>query len=80
MTMPKTLEKIFNSLKERRWARNSVGVLLVIGGLLGSVLPLLGVWMIPLGLVLLAVDFPWAQRLSERLQHWWQRLKTKYQR
>lgn len=38
-----------------RWLRIPVGVLLVIGGLL-SFLPVLGIWMLPLGVMLLAQD------------------------
>lgn len=38
--------------------RSPIGVLLIAGGLL-SFLPLLGIWMLPLGLLLLAVDVPW---------------------
>jgi hypothetical protein len=38
-------------------ARWTVGLLLMVGGLL-SFLPFLGVWMLPLGLLLLAVDVP----------------------
>ena len=37
--------------------RAPLAVLLVAGGLLGF-LPVLGVWMIPLGLVILAIDLP----------------------
>lgn len=37
--------------------RTPIGVLLVIGGLL-SFLPVLGIWMLPLGLLLIAVDLP----------------------
>ena len=44
-----------------KWLRPPLGVLLVIFGLLGF-LPVLGFWMIPLGLAVLAVDFPAAQR------------------
>jgi hypothetical protein len=40
-----------------RWLRIPAGVLLVFGGLL-SILPLFGLWMLPLGLVLLAEDVP----------------------
>ncbi len=36
------------------WLRVPLGVLLVLGGLL-SILPVLGIWMLPLGLVLLAL-------------------------
>ena len=48
-----------------RWARIPAGVLLVIGGLL-SILPLLGLWMLPLGAILLAEDLPALRRLRER--------------
>jgi len=41
-----------------RWVS---GVLLIIGGILGF-LPVLGFWMIPLGLLMLAPDFRWARR------------------
>ena len=56
--------------------RKAVGVLLVLGGLLGF-LPVLGYWMLPLGLALLAVDWPWARRANRRLVSWWgQRLRA----
>jgi hypothetical protein len=48
------------------WLRVPIGILLVIGGILGF-LPILGFWMIPLGLAVLAVDFPPARRLGRRL-------------
>ncbi|MEY9284955.1 hypothetical protein ABIA03_006147 [Bradyrhizobium yuanmingense] len=38
-----------------RWVRIPSGTLLVVGGVL-SILPVLGVWMLPLGLALLAED------------------------
>jgi hypothetical protein len=40
-----------------RWIRIPVGCLMIVGGLL-SFLPVLGIWMLPLGLVLLAYDVP----------------------
>jgi len=51
-----------------RWrpARISLGILLLIGGLLGF-LPIIGFWMIPLGLAVLAVDIPPLRRLRRRL-------------
>lgn len=58
------------------WVRRAGGVLLVIGGLLGF-LPVLGFWMIPLGLILLSDDIPWLRRHRRRSQVWllrrWQR-------
>lgn len=49
-----------------RWARIPSGVLLSVGGLLWF-LPLLGLWMLPLGLLLLAEDVPPLDRLRERI-------------
>ncbi len=43
-----------------------LGVVMVIAGLLGF-LPILGFWMIPLGIAILAVDMPWVRRLYRRL-------------
>jgi hypothetical protein len=48
----------------RPWAmliRIPLGILLVIGGLL-AFLPILGIWMLPLGLLILAIDLPVLQR------------------
>ncbi|MCG6872295.1 MAG: hypothetical protein LJE84_08385 [Gammaproteobacteria bacterium] len=76
------LTQHFERLKAHpnHWVRKSWGIGLVIGGILGPVLPILGTWMLPLGLLLLAVDFPWAQRLSDRLHRWGQRLMKNYRR
>jgi hypothetical protein len=60
------LERLVPGLQGRtgplrsRWAilvRVPLGILLVIGGIF-SILPFLGLWMIPLGLLLLAIDLP----------------------
>lgn len=55
--------------------RASVGVSLVIAGVLGPFLPVLGLWMVPMGLVLLSVDFPVARRLSGYLLNCWVSVK-----
>ncbi len=55
-----------------RWARIPAGVLLICGGLL-SILPILGLWMLPLGLMLLAEDFPPIKRATDRGLDWIQR-------
>ncbi len=52
-----------------RWVRIPAGALLVLGGLL-SILPFLGLWMLPLGLVLLAEDVPALRRMRGRALHW----------
>ena len=63
--------KQFHRLKasDNRHVRTILGVLLMVGGILGF-LPVLGYWMLPLGLSLLAVDWAWARRLSRRLRLW----------
>ncbi|MCQ0988400.1 hypothetical protein [Jiella marina] len=52
-------------LPASRWARVSLGSGLVVGGVFGF-LPILGFWMIPLGLVVLSVDFAPVRRLRRR--------------
>ena len=55
-----------------RWLRIPVGLLLIIGGIL-SFLPILGVWMLPLGLVLLAEDSPALRTWRSRILDWIER-------
>lgn len=43
-----------------RWVRIPLGIFLVLGGIF-SFLPVLGIWMLPLGLLLLAVDLIFLQ-------------------
>jgi len=51
------------------WARWPIAILLVLGGFL-SFLPVLGLWMLPLGLVLIAQDIPILQPPLARLLAW----------
>jgi hypothetical protein len=44
-----------------RWMRIPLGIVLIIGGLL-SFLPILGIWMLPLGVLLLALELPFLRR------------------
>ena len=61
--LPKSAADALRWLREpqARWVRIPAGVLLVLGGIF-SILPLLGLWMLPLGLLLLAVDIPFLRR------------------
>lgn len=52
-----------------RWARLPAGLVLIFGGVF-SFLPLLGVWMLPLGLMLIAADVPFLQRPMARFTMW----------
>ena len=49
-----------------RWARIPAGLLLIGGGVLG-ILPFLGFWMLPIGMILLADDMPPLRRARGRL-------------
>ncbi len=62
-----------------RIVRIPLGILLILGGVF-SFLPLLGVWMLPLGLFLLALDLPFLQGPLNRLSFWVQRKWTNWQR
>ena len=57
-----------------------IGVLLIIGGTLGF-LPILGFWMIPLGLMILSTDIPavrrWRRKMAVKLGTWLKRKNPK---
>src|SRR5262245_3357287 len=53
----------------RFWLRLPLGILLFFGGFL-AILPIFGMWMTPLGLILMAEDFPPVRRLVYRLINW----------
>lgn len=55
-----------------RLARIPLGLLLIVGGIF-SFLPVLGLWMLPLGLMLIAQDVPFLQRPIARLLSWIER-------
>jgi hypothetical protein len=52
-----------------RPVRLPVGLLLCVGGILGA-LPLLGFWMLPAGVVLVAEDIPPLRRATGRMLAW----------
>ena len=62
-----------------RWVRIPLAALLIIGGIF-SFLPVLGLWMLPLGLLLLAQDVPFLQGPLVRLLDWIERKWTERQR
>lgn len=55
-----------------RWVRLPAGIALVFGGLF-SVLPVFGLWMLPIGLLLLAQDVPVLRRPTSRVMIWGER-------
>jgi hypothetical protein len=69
--LPNALQPAIRWLRRpsSRWVRIPAGVLLV-GGAFLSVLPFFGIWMLPLGLMLLAEDLPPLRRLRDRVLDW----------
>jgi hypothetical protein len=63
-------------------ARLAVALLLILGGIF-SFLPVLGIWMLPLGLLLIAQDVPFLQKPLVSLLAWiekkWALLRLKWQ-
>ncbi|HWV40401.1 hypothetical protein [Pseudorhodoplanes sp.] len=72
--IPFWIARRFRALREpgARFWRVPTASLLVVGGIFGF-LPILGFWMLPLGLVLLAVDLPRLQPPLARLLSWIER-------
>ncbi len=61
-------KKFFRS-PNSKLGRFILGWALVIGGIFGF-LPVLGFWMIPLGVVILSADSPYMRRLRRRVEVW----------
>ena len=72
--LPSRMQAITRRLRKPacRWARLPAGVLLIIGGCL-AILPVFGLWMLPLGLMLLADDIPPLRRFRDRVLDWLER-------
>jgi len=67
--------KIFGKtvrLPKMRSRRRVLGVALVCGGVMGW-LPVLGFWMLPLGLFILSYDSPRIRRIRRRIEVWLKR-------
>jgi len=58
-----------------RILRILIGVILILGGCLGF-LPLLGFWMVPLGLLVLSIDIAIARHWRRRFEIWWGKRKA----
>ena len=64
------------NLPRSRAGRIALGSALVLGGVAGF-LPILGFWMLPLGLVILSIDLALVRRHRRRVQVWWGRRRRK---
>ncbi len=72
--LPSRMQAVTRWLRKpaSRWARLPAGVLLMLGGCL-AILPVFGLWMLPLGLMLLADDIPPLRRFRDRALDWLER-------
>ncbi len=59
-------------LPKSRLLRIAIGVLLILLGFVGF-LPILGFWMVPIGLLVLSYEFAVVRRHRRRLVVWWER-------
>lgn len=80
--LPERGRRIVDWLRDpsRTWIRLAVAVLMILGGFL-SFLPIFGLWMLPLGLALLAQDVPGLkapmERSAQAIERGWGRLVRK---
>ena len=69
--LPNRVASVLQSLRhpDARWIRIPVGALCCVGGVF-SFLPVLGIWMLPLGLLLIAYDVPILREPVGRFTIW----------
>lgn len=72
--LPDPVSTQVNRLRRPRavWIRVPVALLFMVGGVF-SFLPVLGVWMLPIGLLLLAIDLPFLKGPVSRMMVWGER-------
>ena len=72
--LPASLGGFFRWLRKpgSAWVRLPLGLALLLGGIAGF-LPVLGFWMIPLGLLVIAKDIPFVRRPLIKLLDWVER-------
>ena len=80
--MPKVrIGRFAIELPRNRIARIALGGGLVVGGGVFGFLPVLGYWMVPLGLLVLASDYPTIRRFNRRtgvaIVGWWRGRKAR---
>lgn len=69
--LPDRVSRVIRWLREPSsgWVRIPAGILLIIGGIF-SFLPILGLWMLPVGLLMLAQDVPFLRRPTRKALAW----------
>ncbi|MBE7637612.1 hypothetical protein GUA87_12220 [Sneathiella sp. P13V-1] len=75
----------FSNLKSKikipakKWQRTLLGWALIFGGIFWF-LPVVGFWMLPLGIMVLAIDSAFFRRLRRKMEVWWGRKRQKSRR
>jgi hypothetical protein len=77
--LPRFIQPIVRWLRlpSARWVRLPAAALLIAGGIF-SILPFLGIWMLPLGIVLLAEDVPLFRRITDKGLDWAERRRPQW--
>lgn len=63
------------NLPRSKPVRITLGVLLSLGGIAGIILPVLGLWMLPLGIAVLSVDIPVVRRIARKVKVKWGQMR-----
>jgi hypothetical protein len=63
-------------LPASRIGRMALGGVFIAGGLVGF-LPVVGFWMVPVGLLILSIDVPAVRRRRRRIALWWGRRRER---
>jgi hypothetical protein len=80
--LPSGISRLFTRVMhpDASRVRRPLAVIMIVGGLCGF-LPILGFWMLPVGLILIGEDIPVVKRLTLRalgtLQGWWDGLRDR---
>ena len=75
-TLPRPVRRSYTWLirPEAKWVRLPLSLALIVGGIFGF-LPVLGLWMLPIGVLLLGKDIPPVRRAAlhalGKAQCWW---------
>lgn len=79
--LPDRVSRVLRWLREpsSRWVRIPAGIFLIVAGIF-SVLPILGLWMLPLGFLLLAQDLPFLRRPMRQALVWIERQWIRWKR
>ncbi len=55
------MERFEKYIPKTRAGRTLMGFAMIVLGIIGIILPILGFWLFPLGLAILAADYAWAR-------------------